>query len=59
MPDLWSDLTIALNWVTSPSRQWSVFVANRVGEIQRLRSEVKHWRHVTSSDNPPIYCREG
>jgi len=30
---LWSDSTIALNWITSPSRRWSVFVANRVGEI--------------------------
>lgn len=33
---LWSDSTISLNWTTSPSRKWSVFVANRVGEIQRL-----------------------
>ncbi|XP_077268718.1 uncharacterized protein LOC143900848 [Temnothorax americanus] len=26
---LWSDSTIALNWIASPSRQWSVFVSNR------------------------------
>ncbi|XP_018403196.1 PREDICTED: uncharacterized protein LOC108780100 [Cyphomyrmex costatus] len=38
---LWSDSTIALNWITSSSRRWSVFVANRVGEIQRL-TDTKH-----------------
>jgi len=45
---LWSDSTIALNWITSP---WSVFVANRVSEIQRLTG-IKRWHHVASSDNP-------
>jgi len=35
---LWSDSTITLNWIISTSRKWSVFVANRVGEIQRLTS---------------------
>lgn len=48
---LWSDSTITLNWISSPSRKWSVFVANRVGEIQRL-TEITSWRHVKSSDNP-------
>ena len=38
---LWSNSTIALNWIISRSRWWSVFVANRVGEIQRL-TEIKH-----------------
>jgi len=40
-----------LNWIISSSRQWSVFVANRVGEIQRL-TEIKYWHHIASSDNP-------
>ena len=44
-------------WVTSPSRRWSVFVANRVGEIQRL-TKIKHWHHVASSNNPTdIFAR--
>jgi len=47
---LWSNSIIALKWITSPSRWWSVFVANRMDEIQRL-TEVKHWRHVAFSDN--------
>ncbi|XP_071576977.1 uncharacterized protein [Temnothorax nylanderi] len=33
---LWSDSTITLHWISSPSRKWTTFVANRVGEIQRL-----------------------
>lgn len=48
---LWSDSTIALNWIASPSRKWTVFVTNRVGEIQRL-TEIKDWGHVASSHNP-------
>jgi len=50
-----SDLSIVrlndcINWITSPSRRWSVFVANRVGEIQRL-TKVERWRHIASPDN--------
>ncbi|XP_018403530.1 PREDICTED: uncharacterized protein LOC108780351 [Cyphomyrmex costatus] len=48
---LWSDSTIALNWLSSPSRKWTAFVANRVGEIQRL-TKIVSWRHIQSSDNP-------
>jgi len=55
---LWSDSMIALNWITSLSRRWSVFVANRVGEIQRL-TKIKHWRHVASSDNPADILSRG
>ncbi|XP_011881685.1 PREDICTED: uncharacterized protein LOC105569657, partial [Vollenhovia emeryi] len=48
---LWSDSTITLNWINSPSRKWAVFVANRVGEIQRL-TDSRSWRHVSSANNP-------
>lgn len=47
---LWSDSTIALSWILSSSGRWSVFVANRVGEIQRLTNS-HHWHHVVSSNN--------
>ncbi|XP_018373071.1 PREDICTED: uncharacterized protein LOC108767605 [Trachymyrmex cornetzi] len=40
---LWSDSMIALNWLSSPSRKWTTFVANRVGEIQRL-TKIENWR---------------
>jgi len=35
-----------------------VFVANRVGEIQRL-TEIETWRHVTSSNNPTDLLSRG
>ncbi|XP_024876689.1 uncharacterized protein LOC112457724, partial [Temnothorax curvispinosus] len=55
---LWSDSTISLNWISSPSRKWLPFVANRVGEIQRL-TEPRQWRHVASSDNPADVLSRG
>lgn len=55
---LWSDSTIALNWIASSSRNWSVFVANRVGEIQRS-TQISDWRHVSSSDNPADLLSRG
>jgi len=55
---LWSDSTITLNWITSTSRKWSVFVANRIGEIQRL-TEIKNWRHVASANNPADIVSRG
>ncbi|XP_077282820.1 uncharacterized protein LOC143908865 [Temnothorax americanus] len=55
---LWSDFTIALNWITSPSRRWEVFVANRVGKVQRL-TKIEDWRHIPSSDNPADILSRG
>lgn len=55
---LWSDSTIVLNWISSPSRKWSVFVANRVGEIQR-RTDVAQWHHIASADNPADVLSRG
>lgn len=55
---LWSDSMIALNWISSSSRKWAVFVANRVGQIQRLTS-VGSWRHVSSANNPADILSRG
>ncbi|XP_011174949.3 uncharacterized protein LOC105207218 [Solenopsis invicta] len=55
---LWSDSTITLNWITSSSRKWAVFVANRVGEIQRL-TDHGSWRHISSSNNPADILSRG
>ncbi|XP_020297156.1 uncharacterized protein LOC109861769, partial [Pseudomyrmex gracilis] len=55
---LWSDSTITLNWIALPSRKWTVFVANRVGEIQRL-TDVKDWRHVASHSNLADHLSRG
>ncbi|XP_067214126.1 uncharacterized protein [Linepithema humile] len=55
---IWSDSTIALTWISFPSRKWSVFVANRVGEIQRL-TEPRSWRHIPSPFNPADMLSRG
>ncbi|XP_018315341.1 uncharacterized protein [Mycetomoellerius zeteki] len=55
---LWSDSTIALNWLTLPSRKWTAFVANRVGEIQRI-TRIECWAHVSSADNPADVLSRG
>lgn len=55
---LWSDSTITLNWISSPSRKWSVFVANRVGEIQRL-TKAQQWHHISTTLNPADLLSRG
>ncbi|KYM97848.1 Uncharacterized protein K02A2.6 [Cyphomyrmex costatus] len=55
---LWSDSTITLNWISSESRMFSVFVANRIGEIQRL-TQATDWRHVPSSQSPADLLSQG
>ncbi|KYN12210.1 hypothetical protein ALC57_15607 [Trachymyrmex cornetzi] len=42
---LWSDSIVVLSWISSCSRNWSVFVANRIGEVQRLIDQ-SDWHHV-------------
>ncbi|CAK9832817.1 hypothetical protein ANTRET_LOCUS9598 [Anthophora retusa] len=53
----WCDSTIVLAWISSPSKQWKTFVANRVAEIQRL-SQGK-WSHVASFENPADIISRG
>lgn len=54
----WTDSTVVLNWISSSSRKWNTFVANRVGEIHdlTLRSE---WHHVGGTDNPADIISRG
>ncbi|XP_050522540.1 uncharacterized protein LOC126895093 [Daktulosphaira vitifoliae] len=54
----WTDSTLVLNWLLSPSSRWKTFVGNRVSEIQELTS-VSQWRHVASSDNPADIVSRG
>ncbi|XP_017788506.1 PREDICTED: uncharacterized protein LOC108571047 [Habropoda laboriosa] len=53
----WCDSTIVLAWISSPSKQWKTFVANRVSEIQRLLPG--KWSHVASSENPADIISRG
>ncbi|XP_018398110.1 PREDICTED: uncharacterized protein LOC108776097 [Cyphomyrmex costatus] len=55
---LWSDSMVTLHWISSISRKWGVFVANRIGEIQGL-TQRSNWRHVPSSANPADLLSRG
>ncbi|CAL8126482.1 unnamed protein product [Orchesella dallaii] len=39
------------SWISSPSRKWKTFVANRVAAIQDVIPP-QQWQHVISQDNP-------
>jgi hypothetical protein len=55
---LWSDSTIVLAWIRSPSAQWKTFVANRVSEIHQLTCNYE-WKHVSSPHNPADVISRG
>jgi len=48
---LWMDSMDLIYWIQGHSRRLKLFVANRVGEIQR-KSDLAHWRHVPGEQNP-------
>ncbi|XP_008189037.1 uncharacterized protein LOC103311234 [Acyrthosiphon pisum] len=54
----WSDSSIVIAWITSPSTRWQTFVAHRVGEIHDL-SSVNEWHHVGTKDNPADIISRG
>lgn len=55
---IWSDSTIVLNWINSPSYTHPTFVANRIAEIQSGTNSAD-WRHVRSHDNPADFVSRG
>lgn len=54
----WTDSTIVLAWLRAEPSRFSVFVANRISEIQR-NSSFDHWRHVRSEHNPADCASRG
>ncbi len=54
----WSDSMNVLWWIRGHSRQFKPFVANRVGEIQRMTMPVQ-WRHVPTAENPADIITRG
>ncbi|XP_053699051.1 uncharacterized protein LOC128746023 [Sabethes cyaneus] len=54
----WSDSTVVLFWLRSPSPTWKTFVSNRVAEIQILTHGSK-WRHVPGAENPADLVSRG
>ncbi|KAK9704107.1 hypothetical protein QE152_g28489 [Popillia japonica] len=55
---LWTDSTIVLSWIKSPSRTWKTFVSNRVSEIQTLTKD-ENWHHVRTNENPADIISRG
>lgn len=47
----WTDSSTVLSWIRQLPSKWSVYVANRVGEIQR-HTNIQQWRYVPSAENP-------
>lgn len=54
----WSDSTIVLNWIKSPSNKWKTFVANRVSIIQE-HTNTNEWHHIQSENNPADIVSRG
>ncbi|XP_066153587.1 uncharacterized protein [Euwallacea fornicatus] len=56
--NLWSDSEIALGWCRTHASRWTVFVSNRVAQIQD-KSNHAIWRHVKSAENPADLLSRG
>ncbi|XP_050547903.1 uncharacterized protein LOC126909511 [Daktulosphaira vitifoliae] len=54
----WTDSSVTLAWISSPSAKWKTFVAHRVGEIQD-KTSINDWCHVRSEDNPADLISRG
>ena len=56
--NFWSDSMDVLYWIRGRGNQFRPFVANRVGEIQRLTNP-EQWQYVESKENPADICSRG
>ncbi|XP_017465260.1 PREDICTED: uncharacterized protein LOC108358441 [Rhagoletis zephyria] len=54
----WTDSTVTLAWLQGTPSRWSVFVANRVADVQEVLP-ANHWRHVASEHNPADCASRG
>lgn len=55
---LWSDSSIALQWIATEPFRLKTFVANRVSTIRHLTTP-SWWRHVPSTSNPADLISRG
>ena len=55
---LWSDSTIALQWIKTKPHTQPTVIANRIAEIQRITSSYE-WRHVPFQYNPADLVSHG
>lgn len=56
---LWSDSTIALQWINKPLHDLKLYVSNRVKNIIEHTKEASHWRHVRTKENPADLVSRG
>lgn len=54
----WSDSTVVLAWIRTPTVKLKTFVANRVAKIQHMTSP-DIWRHVPTTQNPADCASRG
>ncbi|XP_075167525.1 uncharacterized protein LOC142239617 [Haematobia irritans] len=54
----WTDSITVLCWLIGESSKWSVFVGNRVSEIQQ-HSNISQWRYISTKDNPADCASRG
>lgn len=55
---MWSDSTVVLHWLRSPSYTWATYVANRVSLIQTTGKGYR-WMHVKGTQNPADILSRG
>ncbi|XP_054257068.1 uncharacterized protein LOC128982054, partial [Macrosteles quadrilineatus] len=54
----WSDSTVALSWIHTPSHRLKLYVANRVAQIQELTPSCI-WKHISTLENPADVASRG
>lgn len=54
----WSDSSTVLSWIRKAPSNWSVYVGNRVAQIQRVSNPLD-WRYVPSALNPADCASRG
>ncbi|GFS58725.1 integrase catalytic domain-containing protein [Trichonephila clavipes] len=53
----WTDSSTVLTWIIR-REQWSVFVANRISEIRKLKTS-EDWFHISTDQNPADILSRG
>ena len=54
----WTDSQVVLGYIKNQSKQFHMFVANRIQTIHE-NSDVIQWKYVASKDNPADYASRG
>ncbi|XP_071043089.1 uncharacterized protein [Parasteatoda tepidariorum] len=55
---LWTDSTVALNWIQGDPNRWKTFVCNRTNEILNYTNPTQ-WRHCPGNENPADHLSRG